>query len=185
MIYWCFIVSCYFKIFKSNEILEKLVKILYSRGEIRMDFFEWMFIVSAFIFFPSMMSALILMAKDLLERVKVLGWILGLLMIPIILVFINFLIVGKDSKLIIYLILIFSYLLAELLLDQVYKYDFRSRPATDIPYIILEYAACFSFVFGALSLDMALGWIVSFLFWAFLGVLVYYIIQRKKISSKK
>lgn len=150
-----------------------------------MDFYEWMLIVSAFIFFPSMMSALILMARDLLERVKVLGWILGLLMIPIIIDLITFLIVGKDIKLIIYIILIFSYLLAEFLLDQVFKYDFRSKPVTHIPYIILEYAACFSFVFGALSLDMTLGWIVSFLFWAFLGVLVYYIIQRKKVRKEK
>lgn len=149
-----------------------------------MDFFEWMFIVSAFIFFPSMMSALILMARTLLERVKVLGGILGLLMIPIVIDLITFLIVGKDIKLIIYLILIFSYLLTEFLLDQVFKYDFRSKPATHIPYIILEYAACFSFVFGSLSLDITLGWIVSFFFWSFLGVLIYYIIQKKRLGRK-
>jgi hypothetical protein len=79
--------------------------------------------------------------------------------------------------------LIISYLLAEFLLDTVFKIDFRSKASLHVPYIILEYAACFSFVFGALSIGMALGWVISFFFWGFLAVLVYYLIKQRK--SKK
>jgi len=145
-----------------------------------MQLFEWMFIISGFVFFISMISALILMANDKMMTVKIFGWILAILILPIIAILINFIIIGKDPKFIIYMVLIFSYLIAELLLDTVFKIDFRSKTSKHIPYIILEYAACFSFVFGALSFDLTLGWIISFFFWVFLGTLVYYLIIRKK-----
>jgi len=65
-------------------------------------------------------------------------------------------------------------------LTRVFKIDFRSKTSRHVPYIILEYAACFSFVFGTLSLDLTIGWIISFFFWTLIGALVYYIIKRRK-----
>jgi len=151
-----------------------------------MDLFEWTFIISGFIFFISMISALLLMANDKMKTVLIFGIVLAILMIPIAGILINFLIVGKELKFIIYLILILGYLMAEFLLDRVFKIDFRSKVSQHILYIILEYAACFSFVFGVLSLDNTIGWIISFFFWAFLGALVYYIILvlKKKKAEK-
>ena len=143
-----------------------------------------MFIISGFIFFVSMMSALVLMANDKMKTVRIFGWILIVLMFFIIAILINFLIVGKDLRLIIYTILIIAYLMAEFLLDTVFKYDFRSKAITHVPYIILEYAACFSFVFGALIINSPLGWAISFFFWAFLCTLIYYLIVRKKKCDK-
>jgi hypothetical protein len=78
-----------------------------------MDLFEWMFIISGFIFFVSMISALILMANDKMKTVVIFGVVLAVLMVPIIAILINFVIVGKDIEYIIYGILIFSYLMAE------------------------------------------------------------------------
>jgi hypothetical protein len=151
-----------------------------------MDFFEGLFIISAFVFFISMISALLLMAYNKLRTVKVFGWILFVLMLIIFTILIDFIVLGKDLKFIVYSILIISYLLAEFLLDMVFKIDFRSKISLHLPYILLEYAACFSFVFGVLSINLIQGWIISFLFWAFLGVLIYYLImQRKRKSSKQ
>jgi hypothetical protein len=151
-----------------------------------MDFFEGLFIISAFVFFISMISALLLMAYNKLRTVKVFGWILFVLMLIIFTILIDFIVLGKDLKFIVYSILIISYLLAEFLLDMVFKIDFRSKISRHLPYILLEYAACFSFVFGVLSINLIQGWIISFLFWAFLGVLIYYLImQRKRKSSKQ
>jgi len=144
------------------------------------DLFEGLFILSAFVFFISMINALALMANNKLRTVRIFGWILFVLMFAMIAIMINFFIVGRDLKLIIYSILIISYLLTEFLLDTIFKIDFRSKPSLHIPYIILEYAACFSFVFGAISIDSTLGWVISFLFWAFLAVLVYYLIKQRK-----
>lgn len=153
-----------------------------------MDLFEGLFIISAFIFFISMINALLLMANNKLRTVRIFGWILFALMFIMFGILINFIIVGEDIRLIIYSILIICYLLAEFLLDTVFKIDFRSKASLHIPYIILEYAACFSFVFGAISIDSTLGWVISFFFWAFLAVLVYYLIKQwknKKENLKK
>jgi len=123
-----------------------------------MDLFDWIFIISGFIFFVSMISAILLMTYEKMKTVKIFGLILAILLLPIIAILINYIIIGKDLKFIIYLILILSYLMAEFLLDMVFKIDFRSKTSTHVPYIILEYAACFSFVFGTLSLDLTIGW---------------------------
>ena len=145
-----------------------------------MDLFDWMFIISGFIFFVSMISAILLMANKKMKTIKIFGVILAILMLPIIAILINYIVIGKDLRFVIYLILILSYLMAELLLDRIFKIDFRSKTSRHIPYIILEYAACFSFVFGTLSLDLTIGWIISFFFWTLIGALVYYIIKRRK-----
>lgn len=145
-----------------------------------MDLVEGLFIITAFIFFISMISALLLMANKKFKTVRIFGWVLFALMIVVIVIMINFIIVSKDLRLIIYTLLIITYLLAEFLLDTVFKIDFRSKINLHIPYILLEYAACFSYVFGTLYIDNAIGWIVSFFFWAFLGVLIYYLIMQRK-----
>ncbi|MHA1193819.1 MAG: hypothetical protein ACTSR7_19885 [Promethearchaeota archaeon] len=121
------------------------------------------------------------MTNEKMKTVKIFGLILAILMLPIIAILINYIIIGSDLKFIIYLVLILIYLMAEFLLDMVFKIDFRSKTSRHVPYIILEYAACFSFVFGTLSLDLIIGWIISFFFWTLLGTLVYYIIKQKKI----
>ena len=149
-----------------------------------MDLFDWMFIFSGFIFFVSMISAILLMAKDKMKTVKIFGVILAVLMLPIIAILINYTVFGRDLRLIIYLVLILSYLMAELLLDMVFKVDFRSKTSTHVPYIILEWAAAFSFLFGTLSLDITIGWIIAFFFWTFIVALVYYIIKRRKNKEK-
>ncbi len=150
-----------------------------------MDFFEGLFIISAFIFFISMISALLLMANKKFKTVRIFGWVLFALMIIVVVIMINFIIASKDLKFIIYTLLIISYLLAEFLLDTIFKIDFRSKISLHIPYIILEYAACFSYVFGTLSIDITIGWVISFFFWAFLGVLVYYLIMQRKSRKQK
>ena len=149
-----------------------------------MDLFEWMFIISGFIFFISMISALMLMANDKMKTVLIFGIILAILMVPIVIILIDFIIVGKGIIFIVYLILIFAYLLAEFLLDRVFKIDFRSKPIQHIPYIVLEWAACFSFLFGVIRLDTMIGWIIAIFFYAFVGALIYYLVLQWKNKKK-
>ncbi|MHA1563406.1 MAG: hypothetical protein ACTSPA_14950, partial [Promethearchaeota archaeon] len=126
-----------------------------------MDLFDWMFIASGFIFFVSLISAILLMAKNKMETVKIFGPVLAVLMLPIIAVLINYIVFGKDPRFIIYSILIIIYLMTETLLDMVFKIDFRSKPSTHVPYIILEWGAAFSFLFGTITLDSTIGWIIA------------------------
>jgi len=149
-----------------------------------MDVFDWTFIVSGFIFFVSMISAILLMAKNKMKTVKMFGPILVVLMLPIVAVLINYIVFGKDLRFIIYTILILIYLMAETLLDMVFKIDFRSKTSTHVPYIIVEWGAAFSFLFGTITLDTTIGWIIAFFFWTFIVILIYYIIKRRKNDQK-
>jgi uncharacterized membrane protein len=86
---------------------------------------------------------------------------------------------------IIYIIVIFIYLIVELLLDFILKIEFRNKTSTHVPYIILEYAACFAFIFNSLEINYILGWVVSICFWVMLATLIYYIITKKKKEKKQ
>ena len=144
-----------------------------------MEFFDWIFIISSIVFFSSIICVFILTANDKMDKVKVFGIILFIIIFPLILVLINYIIVGRDVRYIIFLSLIFIYLVLEFLLDQVFKLDFRSKTSRHVPYIIIEWAAYFSFLFEALRLDNTWGWIVSFFFFAFIAALIYNIVKRK------
>ncbi|MBY9012969.1 MAG: hypothetical protein KGD70_11400 [Candidatus Lokiarchaeota archaeon] len=115
-----------------------------------------------------------------MKTVKIFGPILAILMLPIIAVLINYIVFGKDLRFIIFTVLILIYLMAESLLDMVFKIDFRSKTSSHVPYIVLEWAAAFSFLFGTIRLDTTLGWIIAIFFWAFIVVLIFYIVKRRK-----
>ena len=142
-----------------------------------------MFIISGFIFFVSMIGAILLIANNKMKTVRIFGVILAVLMLPIIVVLINYIVIVIDIRFVIFSILILIYLMAEFLLDSVFKIDFRSKPSTHVPYIIIEWAAAFSFLFGTIRLDATIGWIIAIFFWTFIVALIYYIIKRRKSSQ--
>ncbi len=145
-----------------------------------MELFDWIFIISGIVFFSSIIVVFILTANDKTDKLKVFGIILFVMIIPITLIMINYIIIGRNIRLVIFLIIIIIYLILEFLLDMVLKIDFRSKTSRHVPYIIVEWAACYSFLFGAITLDFVWGWIVAFFFFAFIIALVYNIVKRKK-----
>ncbi|MHA2123258.1 MAG: hypothetical protein ACW990_18830 [Promethearchaeota archaeon] len=119
------------------------------------------------------------------ERIlRGIGVIIISLTIPLIIVFINYLVIGLELIRIIYLIFIFAYLIVEVLLDYVFKIKFREKPSTHVPYIILEYIACFAFIFNTIEINDIMGWTISIFFWAMLVALIYNIIMRKKKAKE-
>ena len=144
-----------------------------------MDFFDWILIISGLVFLSSVICVFILTANDKEDKVKVFGIILFIMIFPLIPVLIKYIILG-DLRFIIFLILILLYLVLEFLLDQVFKIDFRSKPSRHVPYIIIEWGACFSFLFSALRIDNFWGWVVAFFFFAFIAALIYNIVKRNK-----
>ena len=150
-----------------------------------MDLFDWMFIISSLVFFTSIIFVFILTANDKEDKLKVFGIILFVMIFPVIMVLIKYTIVKTDFRFILFCSLILIYLMLEFLLDQVFKIDFRSKPKQHAPYIIVEWTACFSFLFGSLRLDYTWGWIVSFFFFAFIIALIYNIVKRKRKEPLK
>jgi len=147
------------------------------------DFYEWIFLISGVIFFISIIGIFLSAAKINERLIRRFGIITVSLLLPLIILFINFVIVRKDAKILLYTVLIITYLAVEVLLDFIFKVEFRDKPSTHIPYIVLEYIACFSFIFASIEINYIMGWVLSVFFWLMLVALIYYMIMKSKRES--
>ena len=77
-------------------------------------------------------------------------------------------------------IFVLFYMLVELLLDYVFKAEFRKRKITHIPYIVLEYIALFGLIGVSFAIDRTWGFAVSIAFWVLLASLIYLYWGRKR-----
>ena len=149
-----------------------------------LTFFDWMFFFSAVSFFSIIIGVFIGMKKEMIDFVRRIGLGIIILIFPVFFVFINYIVLGKELWIILFIIFILVYLIIETILDFVLHSDFRDNWKTHVPYILLEYAACFGFLFVTISIDAILGWIVAVFFWAFFGALIY-LYAGKKQSKKE
>ena len=145
--------------------------------------FDLLFVLTAVAF--NLLIAAIFIAQKLGKDklVKTFGILWLWLIIPLALVFVAYWQTGKEARILLYFGLIFLYMLAELLLDYVFKIDFRSKAITHVPYIILEYIALFSLIAIAFDIDQRWGMIVSICFWILMGSLIF--LYWDKIFKKK
>ncbi len=145
-----------------------------------LNFDEWIITISAMIFFISIIGVFISEAKEKHTLTRRFGIPILALLIPMTFVFIYYLVIGQELKIYIFITLIFAYLIVELFLDFILKIEFREKTSTHVPYIILEYVACFSFIFLAFGINDIIGWVISICFWAMLVALIYFIVTKKK-----
>ncbi len=148
--------------------------------------FDLLFVLSAAGF--NLLIAAIFVAQKLEKEnlVRNLGILWLCLIVPLSLVFVAYLREGRSIKILIYLLLIFFYMLVELLLDFTLKVDFRAKSSTHIPYIILEYVALFSLIAIAFDVSQFAGTVVSICFWIAMGGLVFLYWDRiVKIGKKQ
>ena len=145
--------------------------------------FDLLFVLTAVAF--NLLIAAIFIAQKLGKDklVKTFGILWLWLIIPLALVFVAYWQTGKEARILLYFGLIFLYMLAELLLDYVFKIDFRSRLITHVPYIVLEYIALFSLIAIAFDVDQRWGMVVSICFWILMGSLIF--LYWDKIFKKK
>lgn len=90
---------------------------------------------------------------------------------------------GNNQYMSLALAVVLVYILVELLLDFILKYDFRSRLVTHLPYILLEYGAFAGLIYTSFTISERWGWAVSITFWVAMAALIYYLlgeIKRKK-----
>ena len=145
--------------------------------------FDVLFILSAVAF--NLLIAVIFIAQKLGNEklVRTLGILWLGLIIPLVLVFVDYWQAGSETRILVSFGLVFFYMLVEFLLDYVLKFDFRSKPSTHVPYIILEYVALFSLIVIAFDNDRIWGIIVTICFWILMGSLGY--LYWDKIFKKK
>lgn len=142
--------------------------------------FDWAFVTCAIVFFYATTGVFISFARGHRGLLRSFGIVMLSLAIPLVIVLVNYIIVGQELWVIALLLLILFYLLLELLLDFVFHVEFRRRTVTHVPYIVIYYATSFSFVGIAFHLDEMLGWLVTISFWTALAGLVYSYRSRMK-----
>lgn len=135
--------------------------------------FDLLFVLSA-VAFNLLIAAIFVSQRYKREKlVRTFGILWLCLIIPLSLVYLAYQREGRPTSIGIYLLLIFFYMLVELLLDYVFRVDFRAKPGTHIPYIILEYIALFSLIAIAFHISQFAGTVVSITFWIAMGGLVF------------
>ena len=140
---------------------------------VQLNAFDLIFVMSA-IAFNLLIAAIFIaqkLGKDNLVRAIGILWLW--LIIPLALAFVSYWLEGRDTRIMVGFGFVFLYMLVELLLDYIFKVDFRSKPITHVPYIILEYTALFSLIVIAFDIDPRWGWAVAICFWILMGSLVY------------
>ena len=148
-----------------------------------MSAYDLIFVITA-IAFNLIIAGIFIASKMEFPKVRqTLGVVWMLLTFPLAIVFINYLIEGRDLGILIRFGLVFLYNLIEFLLDYVLKFDFRTKWITHAPYIILEYIALFSLIGIATNINRIWGWIVGVAFWILMGSLIY--LYWDKITRKK
>lgn len=142
--------------------------------------YDLVFVLSAIVFNLLIAAVFIAQKKERPKLVRTFGILWLSLAIPLAVVFIHYLIVGRDLWIMIYFGFIFLYIFIELLLDYILRIEFRQKKITHIPYIVLEYIALFGLIGISFAIDRIWGFLVSISFWVLLASLIYLYRGRKK-----
>lgn len=146
--------------------------------------YNLIFGISAVAFNLLVAGVFIATRHEKMETVRKLGMVMIALGIPFTAVLIHMLRIDSNANVSIALAVVLIYLLAELLLDFIFKYDFRSRFVTHFPYILLEYGAFIGLIYTAFDISAGWGWAVSITFWVAMVALIYYFAGMKKNKNK-
>ena len=148
----------------------------------QLDLFDLLFVMTAVVFNLQIMGIYIASRQDRKDVVRRLGMAVIALSLPFAVVFLNNLIDGKERWIMIGFLLIFLYLLVELIFDFILKIEFRDKPILHIPYVILFYMVEIALTSIAFSISAVSGYLVSISFWALLACLIYAYWPRRKGS---
>jgi len=149
----------------------------------RINPYDLVFVLTAIAFNLLIAGIFIAQKKERPKVTKTIGIVWLILAIPLAIVFVNYLTEGRDLWIMICFGFIFLYMFLELLLDFVLKIEFREKPITHVPYIIMEYIALFSLIAISTDIDQTWGYIVGVSFWILMASLVY--LYWDKIKARK
>jgi hypothetical protein len=150
-----------------------------------MDSFDLILVIAAVLFHLSIVGVYIAQKKGRDKLVQSFGAITLLLGVPLAIVFGHYIISGEPQWKLISFGFIFLYLLTELLLDFVFKIEFRKKPLPHTLYIILFYIAIIGFIRMSFAVSTTWGYAVSIAFWSLLGALIYNLAGQRKGKSMR
>jgi uncharacterized membrane protein YfcA len=145
-----------------------------------MDLFDLTLVIAAVIFHLSIVGVYITQKNGRDKLVKAFGAVTLLLGAPLAVIFGHYIISGEPEWKLNSFGFIFLYLLTELLLDFVFKIDFRKKLVPHTLYIILFYVAIIGFIRMSFAVNTYWGYAVSVAFWILLGALIYNLAGQRK-----
>ncbi len=145
-----------------------------------LDIFDLVLIITAVLFNLLIAGIFFADKKQSPRWIKRLGIAWLFLAFPLAIVFVHYLLTGRELWIMLCFGGIFLYIAVEFLLDYVLKSKFRDKLFLHVPYILLEYVALFALIGIAFSVDRTRGYVVSITFWILMASLVYLYSGRKK-----
>jgi hypothetical protein len=123
-----------------------------------MNFFDGLFLIIAILMNILVIAIFIVRKKGFKQLEHRIGYIVISCAIPLSIIMLNYLLTGKELWIIIYIIIIISFLMIEMILDYILKIDFRTNLKIVIPYVILYYIA----IWGLLAISFVINLIAGF-----------------------
>jgi hypothetical protein len=109
------------------------------------------------------------------------GYLVIACIIPLIIILINYISVGKELWIVIYIIIIISFLIFEMILDYILKLNFRTNPKIVGPYTLFYYVAFWGLLAISFVIDLVIGFIIFSIFMLSVVVTIY---THKKDMNK-
>ena len=109
------------------------------------------------------------------------GYVVIACIIPLMIILFNYILIGKDLWIVIYIIIIISFLIFEIILDYILKHNFRSNPKIVGPYVLFYYVAFWGLLAISFVIDLLIGFVVFGIFMLNVAVTIY---THKKQKDK-
>ena len=109
------------------------------------------------------------------------GYIVIACTIPLAIILINYILVGVDLWIIIYITIIISFLIFEAILDYILKLSFRTNPKIAVPFVLFYYIAFWGLLAISFVIQLMFGFIVFIFFMISVIITIY---THKKDNDK-
>lgn len=113
------------------------------------------------------------------------GYLVIACIIPLIIILINYILIGKDLWILIYLIIIISFLIFEMILDYILKLNFRTNLKIVVPYTLFYYVAFWGLLAISFVINLVIGFIIFSIFMLSVVVTIYTHKKEKNKMFKK
>jgi hypothetical protein len=113
------------------------------------------------------------------------GYFVLACIIPLIIILINYILLGKELWIIIYIIIIISFLTFEMILDYILKLNFRTNLKIVVPYTLFYYVAFWGLLAISFVINLAIGFIIFGIFMLSVVVTIYTHKKEKNRMFKK
>jgi hypothetical protein len=125
-----------------------------------LNFFDGFFLFIAILMNFLIIAIFIVRKKGFEQLEHKIGYIVISCAIPLFIIMLNYILIGKELWIIIYIIIIISFLMIEMVLDYILKIDFRTNLKIVVPYVIIYYIAFWGLLAISFVINLIAGFIV-------------------------